>query len=78
MGSEMCIRDRWDAFAITTPFWWARSWQCSTTSRRRSSALDLGAGGFIRRHDPRRHVNRLTRQIEALGFDVQIQERAAA
>jgi transposase len=39
---------------------------------------DLGADWFIRRHSPERHANRLARQIEALGFDVQIQERAAA
>jgi transposase len=39
---------------------------------------DLGADWFIRRHSPERHARRLVHQIEALGFDVQIQERAAA
>jgi transposase len=39
---------------------------------------DLGADWFIRRRSPERHAHRLARQIEALGFDVQIQERAAA
>lgn len=39
---------------------------------------DLGADWFIRRHSPERHARKLVHQIEALGFDVQIQERAAA
>jgi transposase len=39
---------------------------------------DLGADWFIRRHSPERHARRLVHQLEALGFDVRIQERAAA
>lgn len=38
---------------------------------------DLGADWFIRRRSPERHAHRLVRQIEALGFDVRIQEHAA-
>jgi transposase len=38
---------------------------------------DLGADYFVRRHDPRRHANRLARQIQALGFDVTITPTAA-
>jgi transposase len=39
---------------------------------------DLGADYFIRRHSPERHARKLVAQLEAIGFDVQIQERAAA
>ena len=39
---------------------------------------DLGADWFIRRRSPERHARTLVHQLEALGFDVQIQERAAA
>jgi transposase len=39
---------------------------------------DLGADWSIRRHSPERHARRLVHQLEALGFDVQIGERAAA
>jgi len=39
---------------------------------------DLGPDWFIRRHSPERQARRLVHQIEALGFDVQIQEHAAA
>jgi transposase len=39
---------------------------------------ELGADWFIRRRSPQRYAHRLARQIEALGFDVQIQERAVA
>lgn len=39
---------------------------------------DLGADWFIRRHSPERHARRLVHQLEALGFDVHIQEHAAA
>lgn len=39
---------------------------------------DLGGDWFIRRHSPERHARRLVHQIEALGFDVQLQERATA
>ena len=39
---------------------------------------DLGADWFIRRRSPERHARTLVHQLEALGFDVQLQERAAA
>jgi transposase len=39
---------------------------------------DLGADYFVRRHDPERHARRLTRQIQALGYDVTIQPAQAA
>lgn len=39
---------------------------------------DLGADWFIRRRPPERHARTLVHQLEALGFDVQIEERAAA
>jgi transposase len=39
---------------------------------------DLGADWFIRRHSPARRARSLVKQLEALGFDVQIQEPAAA
>ena len=39
---------------------------------------DLGADWFIRRHSPQRRARSLVNQLEALGFDVQIEEHAAA
>lgn len=39
---------------------------------------DLGADYFVRRHDPERHARRLARQIQALGFDVQLTPAEAA
>lgn len=39
---------------------------------------DLGADWFIRRRSPERHARTLVHQLEALGFQVQIQEPAAA
>jgi transposase len=39
---------------------------------------DLGADWFIRRRSPQRHARRLVHQLEALGFAVQIEERAPA
>jgi transposase len=39
---------------------------------------DLGADWFIRRRSPERHARTLVNQLEALGFDVTLQERAAA
>jgi transposase len=39
---------------------------------------DLGADWFIRRRSPERHARTLVHQLEALGFDVQLKERAAA
>lgn len=39
---------------------------------------DLGADWFIRRRSPERHARTLVHQLEALGFDVQITEHAAA
>lgn len=39
---------------------------------------DLGPDWFIRRRSPERHARRLVHRLEALGFDVQIQERAVA
>jgi transposase len=39
---------------------------------------DLGSDWFIRRRSPERHARTLVHQLEALGFDVQLKERAAA
>jgi len=39
---------------------------------------DLGADWFIRRRSPEHHARTLVHQLEALGFDVSIQEHAAA
>lgn len=39
---------------------------------------DLGADWFIRRRSPERHARTLVNQLEALGFDVTLEERAAA
>ena len=39
---------------------------------------DLGADWFIRRRSPERHARTLVNQLEALGFDVTLKERAAA
>lgn len=39
---------------------------------------ELGADWLIRRHSPERHARRLVHQLETLGFDVRLQERAAA
>ena len=38
---------------------------------------DLGADYFERRHDPAVEAKRLARRIEALGFDVDLTQRAA-
>jgi hypothetical protein len=38
---------------------------------------DPGADYFQRRHDPVAEAKRLTRRIEALGFDVVLHEKAA-
>lgn len=39
---------------------------------------DLGPDWFVRRRSPERHARTLVHQLEALGFDVAIKERAAA
>jgi len=39
---------------------------------------DLGADWFTRRRSPERHARKLVHQLEALGFAVQLEERAAA
>lgn len=39
---------------------------------------DLGADYFLHRHDPKRHANKLVRQLQALGFEVNIQPVEAA
>lgn len=39
---------------------------------------DLGSDWFLRRQWPERHARKLVHQLEALGFEVALQERAAA
>lgn len=39
---------------------------------------DLGADWFIRRRSPERQARTPVKQLEALGFDVTLEERAAA
>jgi transposase len=45
---------------------------------REQDYADLGAGYFIRRHDPERHASKLVRQLKALGYEVNIQPVEAA
>jgi hypothetical protein len=39
---------------------------------------DLGADYFLRRHDPKRHADRLVRQLQAIGYRVTLEEVEAA
>lgn len=39
---------------------------------------DLGADYFLRRHDPKRHAAKLVRQLQAIGYEVNIQPVEAA
>jgi transposase len=39
---------------------------------------ELGGDWFVRRHSPQHHARKLVLQLNALGFDVQLQEHAAA
>ena len=39
---------------------------------------DLGADYFVRRQDPQRHANKLVQQLQALGYDVNIEPVEAA
>ncbi len=45
---------------------------------RRQPYTDLGADYFVHRHDPRRHANKLVRQLRALGYDVTLDPVEAA
>jgi hypothetical protein len=39
---------------------------------------DLGADYFLRRHDPKRHAAKLVRQLQAIGYEVNIHPVEAA
>jgi transposase len=39
---------------------------------------DLGADHFVRRRDPKRHANKLLRQLQALGYEVTLEPVEAA
>ena len=45
---------------------------------RKVDYAELGADYFVRRQDPKRHANKLVRQLQALGYDVTIEPVQAA